>query len=304
MPGTEPSALKGLASTGWPAGSVELLVAEGENPSRQRNHAANMATGDILYFLDDDSVVIPSAFEILSNDFADDRWAAVGGPSLTPSSDSILQRSIGAALASVFGSGAVRNRYRAYGAVRESGERELILCNLAVRRDRFLACGGFDERLYPNEENEFLDRLSANGGKIMHDPRLFVERSQRKTLFEFIRQMFRYGRGRSRQSRIAGFSGIMPFIPLFFVIYLLSVPFVLAPFWKLPLFAYSVLSLVSGTAAALPYRSMIIAMILPSIFLLMHIANGVGLLTGFILPMPNEACYKEPVIRRLSLEQT
>jgi len=214
-PGGKPEALANLIKIDLSASQIEILVAEGHNPSRQRNEAVRQAQGEIIYFLDDDSLVQPDCLKRLADHFADPMVTVVGGPSLTPSTDSLLQQAIGSALASTLGAGGVRNRYQSRGTIRKTDEKELILCNLAVRRSAFISCGGFDERLYPNEENELLDRLRASGGILLHDPQLVVKRSQRRTLAAFARQMFRYGQGRARQTRIAGFSGIMPFAPLF-----------------------------------------------------------------------------------------
>jgi len=304
-PGLVPQAVEQVSQLAWPQGQLELLVAEGTNPSCQRNQAAQQACGEIIYFLDDDSRVLLDCLKRIEEHFRDPSVVAVGGPSLTPASDSLLQRGFGAVLSSLLGAGGVRNRYRAVGTVRESGERELILCNLAVRRDAFLVCGGFDERLYPNEENEFLDRLKAAGGRLLHDPRLAVERSQRPSLVAFVKQMFRYGRGRARQTRMAGFSGLMPFAPLGLLIYLVSVPLVTAPLWRLPLGCYGVVCLLCGLWGALKGRNPLFAVLLPALYPLLHIANGVGLATGFLLPLPQQPCYNSTsvTVRRLPLPE-
>jgi len=302
-PGLVPQALERVRRLAWPQGQLELLVAEGTNPSRQRNKAVQQATGEIIYFLDDDSEVVPDCLQRIVEHFRDPQVVAVGGPSLTPASDSLLQRAIGAVLASPLGAGGVRNRYRAVGSLRETTERELILCNLAVRRAAFLACGGFDERLYPNEENEFLDRLRASGGRLLHDPRLAVERSQRPHLAAFVKQMFRYGRGRARQTRMAGVSGLMPFAPLGLLLYLLSLLFFHAPLWRLPLGLYAAACLLCGLRAAVIGRNPLFMVLLPVLFPLLHLANGVGLLAGFLLPLPKQTCYKQSAVtvRRLTL---
>lgn len=302
-PGLVPKAAERVRRLAWPQGQFELLVAEGTNPSRQRNEAVQQARGEIIYFLDDDSVVVPDCLQRIVEHFRDPQVVAVGGPSLTPASDSLLQQAIGAALSAPLGAGGVRNRYRAVGVVRETSERELILCNLAVRREAFLACGGFDERLYPNEENEFLDRLQAGGGKLLHDPRLPVERSQRPHLAAFIKQMFRYGRGRARQTRMAGFSGLMPFAPLGLLFYLASLVLVTAPLWRLPLGGYAAACLVCGLRGAMKARKPLFVVLLPALFPLVHLANGVGLMAGFLLPLPAQTCYNQAAVtvRRLGL---
>jgi GT2 family glycosyltransferase len=300
-PGLEPQAAARIAGLGWPADQYELLIAEGTCPSRQRNLAVQQARGEIIYFLDDDALVAADALERLAQRFSDPQVVTVGGPSLTPLTDSLLQRAFGAVFTSLLGAGGVRNRYQTVGEVRQTTERELILCNLAFRRDAFLASGGLDERLYPNEENELLDRLRSTGGVLLHDPQLAVYRSQRPTLAAFARQLFRYGRGRAEQTRIAGFSGLMPFVPLGFLLYLLTLPVVSHLLWFAPLALYLLADLLCSLRAALRYRTPAFVLLLPFLFPLLHSANGLGLLVGFLLPLKQQSCYNHPPvsIRRL-----
>lgn len=295
-PGLVPQAAGRIAALGWPSGQYELLVAEGTSPSCQRNQAVQQAAGEIIYFLDDDAMVVPDALQRLARHFADPQVVVVGGPSLTPSTDTLLQRAIAAALASPLGAGGVRNRYRAVGTVRRTTERELILCNLAIRREAFLANNGLDERLYPNEENELLDRLYKAGGILLHDPGLAVERSQRTSLAAFVRQMFRYGRGRSEQTRIAGLNGLMPFVPLFFLVYLLAVPFLQSPLLRLPLAGYLLAIGLCTLRAAVKERAASYLLLLPLLFPILHISNGLGLLAGFLLPLKPQTCYNRPPV--------
>ena len=164
----------------------EILVAEGSAPSRQRNLAAAAATGEVLYFLDDDSMISDQSLCICLRAFEDENVAVAGGPSLTPDDSPPLQQLFGLALQSRFGSGAMRFRYQSSGVTRLTSERELILCNLAIRRSVFQDMGGFDERLYPNEENELLERIVAAGHTVLHNPDMTVTRNQRPTLQAFI----------------------------------------------------------------------------------------------------------------------
>ena len=260
----------------------EILVAEGCSPSRQRNAAAREARGDIIYFLDDDSIVLPDCLTICAEIMADPSVAVAGGPSLTPPNDSLLQQLFGCALSSLLGAGAVRNRYRAIGTTRSTTDKELILCNLAIRRGVFLNSGGFDVRLYPNEENELLDRIVSRGMKLVHAPEMAVQRSQRRTLWLFVRQMFTYGRGRAQQTLIAGPGTIIGFAPLLFLLYLALL--MVLPFNRLtlaPLFAY--LALVLGfSAAAVIASGALSRLLLIPLYPLMHIANGWGLLYGLL----------------------
>jgi succinoglycan biosynthesis protein ExoA len=276
------AAVASLRQIAAPPDLFEVLIAEGCSPSRQRNAAANVARGEIIYFLDDDSLVAADCLTLCSQILEDQAVAVVGGPSLTPAGDSLLQQLIGSALASLLGAGAVRNRYRACGVTRSTTEKELILCNLAIRRAVFIDSGGFDERLYPNEENELLDRIVSRGMKLVHAPGMAVRRSQRRTLKLFIRQMFAYGRGRAQQTLIAGPGTIIGFAPLAFLLYLSLLP--LLPLTRLtlaPLFAYLILVLGFSAAAVISSGSLARLLLVP-LYPLMHISNGWGLLYGLL----------------------
>lgn len=277
----------------------ELLLAEGAAPSQQRNHAAREARGDILYFLDDDSLISPENLEECIKNMADPSVAVVGGPSITPVSDNWLQQLFGLALSSAFGSGAVSNRYRRDGATRETTDKELILCNLAVRRSVFSDLGGFDERLYPNEENEFLDRVRSAGHKMLYAPSMYVFRSQRPTLPAFVRQMFGYGRGRAQQSLITGSYSATSFIPMFFALYLFLSPiFIKYVLLLAPLMLYLALSFVS-TLLVLLRTGRLSAILLFGIYPLMHVVNGAGLLWGLLHGKPDPVYDSGVNVRRL-----
>ncbi len=269
--------------------SYEILLAEGSAPSLQRNLAAREAQGEILYFLDDDSLISPENLALCAAGLSDPEIAVVGGPSITPPTDSWLQQLFGSALASIFGSGAMHNRYRAEGRTRKTTDKELILCNLAVRRSLFIDLSGFNECLYPNEENEFLERVTSLGYTLLHDPSMFVHRSQRLTLKAFVRQMFNYGRGRGQQTLITSSYSVTSFIPLLFVVYLVISPIgIKYPFLLLPLVVYIIAALLSSLFVL--YRTgRLLSLLLIGLYPLMHVVNGVGLLWGLLNGKPDPA---------------
>jgi glycosyltransferase involved in cell wall biosynthesis len=282
-PGVVSAACRHLEIILADAPEYEVFLVEGRAPSRQRNLAAQKATGDILYFMDDDALMNAENFLLCNEAMENREVAVVGGPSLTPDTDSWLQQLFGNALSSLIGSGPVRNRYRMVGTIRTTTDKELILCNLAVRRDVFLAHGGFNESLYPNEENEFLERLAIDGNLLLHVPSMSVMRSQRKTVWEFVRQMFNYGRGRAEQSRISSSYPVLSFIPLFFVVYLcVAAANIKYPLVLLPLVIYIGAVLISMLWELWRSKWRWSLVLLIGIYPLMHIVNGVGLLYGLI----------------------
>lgn len=286
QPGPTPRALERLDALDWPPDQLELLVARGMSPSAQRNAAAHAATGEILYFIDDDSLIPPDQLQRIVKSFADPSMVAIGGPSLTPEDDSFLQRCIGEVLGSLIGAGSVRARYCVVGEKRPSSERELILCNLAIRRSAFLAAGGLNEALYPNEENELLDRLKQQGGVVWYDPAMAVYRSQRETMRAFVYQMFRYGRGRGQQTRISGTIPVTALAPLLLWGYLVGMALTPSIWLAIPLICYLLLGILTGFRAAYRCRMPGMALLFPVLVGVMHLSNGFGLARGLLSPAP------------------
>ena len=283
-PGGAVRALSGIARADYPAGLFEVLVAYGSMPSAQRNLAARAAAGEILYFLDDDSQVAPDFLRRAVGHFQDPRVAAVGGPSLTPGSDSPLQRAIGSAFASPVGGGGVRNRYRKSGKARSTSDSELILCNLGFRREVYLCHGGLDERLYPNEENELMDRLQHEGYHLVHDPELAVTRSQRASYRAFCKQMYGYGRGRGEQTILSGKVKPVSLAPAALLLYILLLPFSAGMVCALPLLGY--LALVAGAALLGAVRARDPRMFPWSLlaYPTLHLVYGAGIISGLLRP--------------------
>ncbi|HTP67050.1 MAG TPA: glycosyltransferase [Geobacteraceae bacterium] len=300
-PGGGVTALDALHRVDYPYASFEVLLTEGRKPARQRNRAAALAAGDILYFLDDDSLVSPGFIRKAANHFTAVDVAAVGGPSITPASDSLLQRSFGLVLGSRFGGGGMRNRYRKTGGSRKTCDRELILCNLGFRKDRFMELGGFDERLYPNEENELLERIKRSGGVLVHDPDLAVLRSQRPTLKAFTRQLFGYGRGRGQQTVLSGVVKPVTFIPSLFVIYLLSLPFAHKAVYYVPLLCYLIMTLLAAGREMVREGRPGASLLLPAVFPIFHICYGLGMFRGLFSKASGKASAEDAqvTIRRL-----
>ena len=283
-PGGRVSALSGIRGLQYPTDSFEVIVAEGKCPSRQRNAAAAAAAGELLCFLDDDSQISPEFLHTMTRHFDDPGVAAVGGPSLTPESDTALQQAFGMALGSVIGGGLMRNRYRQVGSIRATCDQELILCNLSFRKDIFLDYGGFEDRLYPNEENELMERIMRGGGLLIHDPDLAVNRSQRPTLKAFCRQLFSYGRGRGEQTILSGAIKPITCVPSLFLLYLLLLPLAHKPVYYLPLLCYLLLTVSVSVREAVRTRRPRSAVLLPVVFVLFHVCYGLGVVRGLVAP--------------------
>jgi len=212
----------------YPAARLEILVARGRQPSVQRNAALRAARGDIIYFLDDDSVAPPGNLRRALELFQAPDVKMAGGPSLCPPEAPALQQSFALTMGSWLAFGPSCSRYRARGGLRPTSEKELILCNLLARREDLLQLGGFDESLYPNEENALMDQLQERGGLLLYDPGLIVYRTPRPTMRAFCKMLLNYGRGRAEQFRLHPTLRSAPnFIPPLFCVGLVAFPFLI-----------------------------------------------------------------------------
>lgn len=275
----------------YPADKLEILVARGKQPSVQRNTGLRTARGELVYFLDDDSVADPANVRRAIAHFANPKVKMVGGPNVCPPDAPELEQVFSLVLASWLAFGPSRARYTPVGAVRETGEKELILCNLIARRQAVLELGGFDESLYPNEENALMDELQKRGGKLIYDPEFLVHRRPRPTLKAFAKMLMNYGRGRAEQFRAhPTFGSALNFVPPLFLVYLLTLPIVwnitfktasqhTPEYYSVPL-AFYVFAVALQTVALVQRGGMIRSICAAPLMVSSHICYGLGFWRG------------------------
>jgi hypothetical protein len=228
----------------------------------------------------------------------------VGGPNICPPEAPWLEQVFARVLASGVAFGPSRARYTPVAEVRQTSEKELILCNLLARRDALLALGGFNEALYPNEENALMDELQKRGGKLIYDPQFFVYRRPRATLKAFAKMLMTYGRGRAEQFRLhPTFGSVLNFVPPLFLLYLLGlvavalvatswitkmlvvplviyVLLVLAEAFNLGVFYQGARSLRDKAGEARPGQRLVIGAATAPLIVLTHVLYGFGFWRG------------------------
>lgn len=142
----------------------ELLVVDSApepGPAAARNLGAGRATSEVLVFVDSDVVVHPDAFSRIRTAFGDHpEWTAVFGSYDESSPPGSVAR--------------FRNLLHHHVHQRAAGPAETFWAGLgAVRRDAFMAVGGFDAARYPLSSIEDIElgvRLRARGASVILDP--------------------------------------------------------------------------------------------------------------------------------------
>lgn len=252
-------------------------------PGAARNLLVERASGDLLLFLDDDATLRPDALRRLDELAAQHPEAAVfGGPNDTPPGSSRFQAVQGAVLASLVGSGPVRRRYGAHPPT-HADERFFILCNLAVRRSAMVP---FVDDLVCAEENAMLTELARNHVVMFYDPDLVAYHERRPTLWGFLAQMHKYGRGRGQVTLLQPSSLRPAYVaPSGLVAYLLAaLPLTswVGPVALAPLAVYAVAVLASAAAIGRTLRRPSAVPLAASLTVLLHVWYGVGVVRGLL----------------------
>lgn len=172
-------------------------------PAEKRNIGIKEARYELLAFVDDDAAPLDGWLEHAVPYFSDATVVGVGGPALTPATDSFWSAAGGRVYANIFVSGGYRRRYV---PTRVCDDDDLPSCNLFVRKAAVEAIGGYDVKYWPGEDTQLCMALTENTGKrIVYDPWVQVIHHRRALFLPHLRQVSRYARHRGHFAR-KGFS--------------------------------------------------------------------------------------------------
>lgn len=196
-------------------------------PAQKRDAAAKASKGKILAFLDDDAFPDKNWLAAIVPHFDDSEIAGVGGPGVTPPGVSWQEELSGWVSASPFGSGSYLYRFL-------PGKKQFVddypSMNLAIRKTDFKRVKGFDSHYWPGEDTKLcLDLVHKLGKKIIYDPKVLVYHHRRPLWRPHLIQNGNYGLHRGFFARILPKTSLRPLYlaPSLFLIYLLSLPFLL-----------------------------------------------------------------------------
>lgn len=179
---------------------TRFLVPGVTGPAEKRDAAVREARGEIIAFLDDDAYPDAGWLTTALRHFQNSTVVAVGGPALTPANDPLWAQTSGAVFASWLGSGPTRMRHAPVGEVRRIDDWPTV--NLLVRREAFLAVGGFDTSYWPGEDTKLCLDLIQRGGVILYDPAARCFHHRATTPLRHLRQVGRFGLHRGHFARV------------------------------------------------------------------------------------------------------
>jgi glycosyltransferase involved in cell wall biosynthesis len=166
---------------------VRAIEQPHRGPAAARNLGVAEARGELILFVDDDVVAEPG---LVASHVAAHRWAqnvAVVGPMLPPQN---WRRPawIG------WEERKLLRQYRALAAGKYAcSYRQFFTGNASLRRDRFLAAGGFDPQFVRAEDVELGYRLWKGGVRFAFEPAARVRHYPRRSFTSWCRVPYQYG---------------------------------------------------------------------------------------------------------------
>lgn len=273
--------------TGVRLAGARVLPTGPVGPAEKRDLAAMHSSGEILAFLDDDAYPAPDWLSKAVRHFHAPEVAAVGGPAVTPESDSTMQKASGAVFASRLTSSSYVYRYLPR---RGRDVDDFPTVNLFVRRSVFEEVGGFDTDYWPGEDTKLCLDIVSRGLRIVYDPEVMAWHHRRALFAPHLRQVSRYAFQRGVFVRAFPETSMRPgyFVPSAFVLFLLLGPALSAVhpgffiFWATVVCVYAAAVGAAAVGAAAFWRSPAVGLATGPGIALTHLVYGVNFLRGLL----------------------
>ncbi|MFH0790514.1 MAG: glycosyltransferase, partial [Candidatus Omnitrophota bacterium] len=173
-----------------PDSRVKVIPTGPVNPAKKRDIALKYARGQIIAFLDDDAYPEQDWLKNAVRNFDDECIAAVGGPAVTPGTDSLNQVASGLVYSALLVSGKYVYRYRPGKRIQVD---DYPSCNFLVRKSVMDELGGFNTDFWPGEDTKLCrDITKILGKKIIYDPSVLVSHHRRSLYRPHLNQIANY----------------------------------------------------------------------------------------------------------------
>jgi cellulose synthase/poly-beta-1,6-N-acetylglucosamine synthase-like glycosyltransferase len=261
---------------------VKMLVTDKLGQAYKKDLGVAHASGEFCAFIDDDAYPSKDWIKNAVKYFNEPDVVAVGGPGITPPSDSLMQRASGLIYSLPIGSGKFSYRYVAKETDKVD---ELPGYNLFVRKSFLKEVGGINVKYRSGEDSILSHRIVEQGKKFRYAPDVTVYHHRRPLFISHLKQVSNYAlhRGyfaKKHSKTSAKLSYMLPSILLIAIVAwsLLSmlVP-VLRPLLMMLIFGYFASSFAS---ALLTSRSLKLSALTSVGVALTHLTYGIFFLKG------------------------
>jgi GT2 family glycosyltransferase len=171
---------------------TQILPTGAVSPAIKRDIGAKHSNGEFLAFIDDDAYPSADWLSKVIDLFDDDTVTAVGGPQITPDSNSFWQQVSGAIFLSCLNGRVV---WRYWPATKGFDVDDWPSVNLVVRKKDFFSVGGFDSAYWPGEDTKLCHDLigARKNNRIVYEPAARVFHHRRAGIGKHLKQIGNYG---------------------------------------------------------------------------------------------------------------
>lgn len=260
--------------------SIHLLINKQKYVPFALNLAINSSIGNPIIRLDAHTLYNDDYTEKILETFDKTKADIVGGP-MRAIGKTPIQKAVAYSTSTKFGIGDSKIHDESY-----QGYTDHVYLG-AWQRSLFDDIGYFDERLKRNQDDEFHYRARSEGKKIYLNPEIKSQYFPRDKITLLVKQYFQYGLYKPLVLRkIKSETKLRHLAPAFFVIYLITLPFLLtySQLFLLPLFLYFVIDLYFTTFNK---ESLITKLYSAVMYPIIHLSYGTGFLVGALLQITN-----------------
>ena len=250
--------------------------------SGARNYAIRETAADIVISLDDDCITPPGWVRNLVLPIMRGECDLAGGADRAPDDDPFLARCEDIAFSSIVGSGGARKGGRvAVTGFCPTG------CNMAMRRDKILSLGCFDENLKAVEDTDFVYKCRAAGWRVAFIPSATVLHRRRATLRAICFHNYIRGYGRMLLWQRYGVKGQLAFALPAFGLVAAAVLLLAGIWWRWAWWLllaggciYGLLLAVAAVEGVRRTRRVAAAFVVPFLLVVHHVCYALGLFHG------------------------
>lgn len=177
------------------------LRGQSNNMPQARNEGIAASSGDIIAFLDDDSMVKPGWLEALLNAYSDQMVGAAGGRVISMP-EPYCNEAWGQPYLFVSSSGRVKGKGVGLVSINQVEVDHLVGCNMSFRREALELAGGFDPNYTLSnlrEETDLCLRVKRAGWHVVFNPEMAVVHfsARAKNPFTWSRPYILFSHGRN-----------------------------------------------------------------------------------------------------------
>lgn len=262
--------------------SVNVLDNEKGIQAAGWNVALMSATGDVIIRIDAHASITPEFTARNMQSLQSGEYVSGGIRTCLIEGESAWRRILLKTENSMFGSSIAKSK---------SGmKKEYVktLFHAAYRREVFADSGGFNENLLRTEDNEIHYRIRQAGYRFCFDPDIKSYQYSRSSLKKMIKQKYGNGYWVGLTAGICpGCISVYNFVPFAFVLGIVfTAMLVLIHIWQLAAIMWTLYLMLGSLSVAEANRKETfqpLSLLMPGLFLILHVSYGIGTLIGLIM---------------------